>query len=51
MLRVNVILERLDMLGEYLEFLNSQQGVTYEKFKKDRTIRWAVERTLQLSIA
>ncbi|MFB0545897.1 MAG: hypothetical protein ACETWB_03210 [Anaerolineae bacterium] len=34
MLRVNVILERLDMLGEYLEFLNSQQGVTYEKLAR-----------------
>ena len=50
MLKTEVILERLDALDEYLDFLRGYQGLSYGEFRQDRTIRLAVERALHLSI-
>jgi uncharacterized protein YutE (UPF0331/DUF86 family) len=49
-IRGDVILERLDKLGEYLEFLRDNQHLTYEEFRADQTTVLAVERALQLAI-
>ena len=50
LLKTEVILERLRSLEEYVSFLKEKSSLSFEEFKRDRTIRLAVERALQLAI-
>jgi len=50
LLKTEVILERLRSLEEYVSFLKEKSTLSFEEFKRDRTVRLAVERALQLAI-
>jgi uncharacterized protein YutE (UPF0331/DUF86 family) len=47
---VNMILERLKRLAEYVEFLNRKRSLSRDEFLQDQQSQLAVERALQVAI-